>query len=127
MASILSSVTSCENKCAVVISTFCPVQKSSNGQEPSAIDAHHRLGPANDYRTLYYLGLCSFGLGEYRGAAKSLKKALKINPDDAKSQYQLALTYLQLNKVREARKKLNILYMLDMNMYDSLNYHINNI
>ena len=55
------------------------------------------------------------------------EKALKINPDDAKSQYQLALTYLQLNKVREARKKLNILYMLDMNMYDSLNYHINNI
>jgi len=32
-----------------------------------------------------------------------------------------------LNKNREARKKLNILYMLDMNMYDSLNYHIKNI
>ena len=73
------------------------------------------------------MGLCSFGLGEYRDAAKSLKKALKINPDDPKSQYQLALTYLQLNKRREARKKLNILYMLDINLYDSLNYHINNI
>ena len=82
---------------------------------------------ANDYRTLYYLGLCSFGLGEFRDAAKLLKKSLKINPDDPKSHYQLALTYLQLNKIREARKKLNILYMLYMNMYDSLNYHINNI
>jgi tetratricopeptide (TPR) repeat protein len=80
----------------------------------------------NDYRTLYYLGLCSFGLSEFRNAAKSLKKALRINPDDAKSHYQLALTYLQLNKVREARKKLNILYMLDMSMYDSLNFYINN-
>jgi tetratricopeptide (TPR) repeat protein len=90
-----------------------------------AFKKSYEINP-NDYRTLYYLGLCEFGLNKFRNAAKSYKKALKINPDHAQSHYQLALTYLELKKMREARKKMNILYMLDMSLYDSLHYHINN-
>ena len=41
------------------------------------------------------------------------------------SDYNLAISYLALGKKREAEKKLDILYMLDKSLYDSLDVRIN--
>ena len=69
--------------------------------------------------------MCDYGISNFKSAAKFFKKALKIYPDDPNTHYKLALTYLKLNKIREARKKLNILYMLNNSLYDSLDNQIN--
>ena len=64
-------------------------------------------------------------LNNYETAAKSYKKAIKINTEDILSHYNLGISYLALGKKREAIKKLDILYMLDRNLYDSLSVRIN--
>jgi len=89
-----------------------------------AFEKSHKLNSA-DSRTLFYLGLVSQKLNDYSNAAKSYKKAIKLNDEDIQSHYNLAIIYLELDKKREARKKLDILYMLDKALYDSLYVRIN--
>ena len=89
-----------------------------------AFEKSHKLN-SGDSRTLFYLGLVSQKLKDYDNAAKSYKKAIKLNDEDIQSHYNLAIIYLELDKKREARKKLDILYMLDKNLYDSLYVRIN--
>ena len=79
----------------------------------------------DDFKSLYYIGLCQSNLRHDWEAAKSFKLALKLNSDDALSHFELAKSYLKLNKKREAKKKLNILYILDRDLHDSLKYYIN--
>jgi tetratricopeptide (TPR) repeat protein len=74
-----------------------------------------------DFRSHYYSGECYMGLGRYDTAAKSFKKALNINPDDARTHYSLGITYIELDKFRSANNELSILYMLDRDLYNSLN------
>ncbi len=78
----------------------------------------------NDHRILYFIGKCHYNLNDFKNAAKSLKKALKIYSDDPEAHYLLGLTYLKLNKKRSATKELNILYMLNQELYDSLQYYL---
>ena len=58
---------------------------------------------------LFYLGLVSQKLNDYEIAAKSYKKAIRINSSHILSHYNLAISYLELGKKREAQKKLDIL------------------
>ena len=102
----------------------CYFQISDYNQAKLSFERSHKLN-TGDYRTLFYLGRVSDKLEDYEIAAKSYKKAIKINKDDIYSHYNLALTYLALGKKREAKKKLDILYMLDRNLYDSLSVRIN--
>ena len=67
----------------------------------------------------------SASLKNYEVAAKSYKKAIKINSEHILSHYNLGLSYLALGKKREAMKKLDILYMLDRDLHDSLSLRIN--
>jgi len=82
------------------------------------------LNPS-DYRSQYYIGNCYYLLEDFQNAAVALKKALEINPDDPDTHYLLGLTYLKLEKLRSARNELNILYMLEPVLYDSLESYIN--
>ncbi|MFQ6609281.1 MAG: tetratricopeptide repeat protein [Fidelibacterota bacterium] len=99
-----------------------------NGNYQPAITFFNRVLRTNsdDFRSHYYVGKCYFNLGQFEDAAKSLKKALNINPDDAQAHYSLGLTYLELKKFRSAGNELNILYMLDRALFDSLNVRIEN-
>jgi tetratricopeptide (TPR) repeat protein len=89
-----------------------------------AFEKSHKLN-SGDYRTLFYLGFVSQELSNYESAAKSYKKAIRINSDHSLSHYNLGISYLELGKKREAQKKLDILFMLDKTLYDSLNVRIN--
>ena len=78
----------------------------------------------NDYRIWYYLGKSYLGLNEYIDAAKSFRKALKINPDDSESYFLLGISYIKLNKLKKANETLDFLYMLDRSLFDSLKFEI---
>ncbi len=80
----------------------------------------------DEYETHYYLGLCYRQTGRYMDAARKFKEALNLEPDDPKTHYALGQTYLNLEKMRSARKEMNILYMLDPVLYDSLRIQIEN-
>ncbi len=71
----------------------------------------------NDSVSLYYLGMCNQKLQNFINAAKLFKKSIKINPQFAPAHFELALTYNQLGKTREVKKELNILRMLDQELY----------
>ena len=79
----------------------------------------------NDNRIKFFIGLAHKDLEEYTEAAKFFKKILKINPEDINAQFQLGICYFRLDKKRESKKILNSLYMLDRNLYDSLDRYIN--
>ena len=55
-----------------------------------------------------------------------IKKQLKLI-EHTLSHYNLGLSYLALGKKREAMKKLDILYMLDRDLHDSLSLRINSL
>ena len=74
----------------------------------------------NDSISLYYLGMCNQKLNNFINAAKLFKKSIKINPQFAPSHFELALTYNELGKTREVKKALNILRMLDQELYATL-------
>ena len=61
--------------------------------------------------------MCSQKLQNFISAAKLFKKSIQINPQFAPAHFELALTYNQLGKTREVKKELNILRMLDQDLY----------
>ena len=93
---------------------------------PSALLAFQSANQliANAFQTLYYIGLTYTGLGEVADAARTFRKALKLNPEDAPTFFALGSNYLILNKRKKAKEALDILYMLDENLYDSLKKQI---
>ena len=74
----------------------------------------------NDSVSLYYLGMCNQKLDNFINAAKLFKKSIKVNPQFASAHFELALTYNKLGKSREVKKELNILRMLDQDLYADL-------
>ena len=94
------------------------------------LNANYKLAEVNflksikmnpdDSISLYYLGMCNQKLSNFVSAAKYFKKSIKINPQFAPAHYELALTYNELGKSREVKKELNILRMLDRDLYTSL-------
>ena len=74
----------------------------------------------NDSVSLYYLGMCNQKLDNFINAAKLFKKSIKVNPQFALAHFELALTYNKLGKTREVKKELNILRMLDQDLYADL-------
>ena len=75
-------------------------------------------------KNIFLIGEAYYNLNNYSESAKSFRKALKINPDDAQSHLGLGLCYFHLNKTRSMKKELNILKMLDPILYDSLQFYI---
>ena len=64
--------------------------------------------------------MCNQKLNNFINAAKLFKKSIKINPQFASAHFELALTYNKLGKTREVKKELNILRMLDQDLYADL-------
>ena len=64
--------------------------------------------------------MCNQKLDNFNDAAKLFKKSIKINPQFASAHFELALTYNELGKSREVKKELNILRMLDQELYAKL-------
>ena len=98
------------------------------GDYISALGAFQKSFSINslDFRTQYYIGECNYLTENFSDAAKAYKKSLNINPDNSESHYKLGLTYLKLKKRRSAKKELNILHMLNQELFDSLSYYYNN-
>ena len=74
----------------------------------------------NDHRILYYIGKSYSGLGEESDAARTFRKALKINPEDSEIYFELGKSYYKLNKNKKVTETLDILNMLDRSLYDQL-------
>ena len=74
----------------------------------------------NDYKTLYNIGCSYTGLYEEADAALKFREALKINLEDPYIYYALGQSYHKLNKKKKVREILDILYMLDRELYSQL-------
>ena len=74
----------------------------------------------NDHKILYNIGRCYFGLEESADAVRKFREALKINPEDPDIYYALGQSYHKLNKRKKTQEMLDILYMLDRELYDQL-------
>ena len=62
---------------------------------------------------------------DFKSAAKLFKQLIKSDENNSDALYKLGICYVELNKMREAKKILNNLYYIDMGLYDSLNIFIN--
>jgi tetratricopeptide (TPR) repeat protein len=78
----------------------------------------------NNHQILYYTGLSYSGLGEESDAALIFRKALKINPEDPEIYFALGKSYYKLNKNKKVRETLDILNMLDRNLWYQLRNEI---
>ena len=64
--------------------------------------------------------MCNYQKNNYINAAKFFKKSIKIEPENPQTHFNLALTYHALEKNREVKKEMNIIYMLDQNQHIAL-------
>jgi len=62
-----------------------------------------RLNPFPAYYYYYHLGRCYFYAGQYEDALAEYKKMLQRAPNSFLSHFSLAITYVQLDRVEEAR------------------------
>ena len=88
-----------------------------------ALQQANVLSP-NNHQILYYTGLSYSGLGEESDAALIFRKALKINPEDPEIYFALGKSYYKLNKNKKVRETLDILNMLDRNLWYQLRNEI---
>jgi tetratricopeptide (TPR) repeat protein len=58
--------------------------------------------------TSYYLGFAYFKQGDLLAAEKWLKKAARLNPNDARVQYQLGFVYRKEGREEEAKKAMTL-------------------
>ena len=73
-------------------------------------------------KSLYQTGSCYLKLNDNKKAAKVFKSIVKRNPNHVESRFELVNVYLALNKSREAKKECEIIYMLDREIYNSIDY-----
>jgi Flp pilus assembly protein TadD len=59
-------------------------------------------------------------LKNFEQALPYLERAVKLKPDDPMAQYNLAITYINLNDNYSAREVLKVLQQLDRNLADRL-------
>jgi len=87
------------------------------------IEKGMRMDPHNPSRYLWLLGLAHFNKGEFAEAAKSLEKALRLNPENWGINTQLAAFYGLLGRKQEGREALEIVRKGFGNLID-LPYHM---
>ena len=73
-------------------------------------------------KSLYQKGACHLKLNDNKKAAKIFKSIVKREPNHVQSRFELVNVYLSLNKSREAKKECEIIYMLDREIYNSIDY-----
>ena len=73
-------------------------------------------------KSLYQIGSCHLKLDDNKKAAKIFKSIVKNDPNHVESRFELINVYLALNKSREAKKECEIIYMLDREIYNSIDY-----
>ena len=84
-----------------------------------------KLYSYDDINILYHLGFCYLKINDYTNAAKYFKSIIRINPDHPETHNNLISIYAELNKLKEARKECDILFMLDRDLYYLNNFCIN--
>jgi len=75
-----------------------------------------------DILTLFNLGNAYLNLEDYQNAAKYFKSVIRLNHDHSKTHHQLINVYVKLNKLREAKKECDILFMLNRDLYSSTKF-----
>ena len=75
-------------------------------------------------KSLYSIGSCYLKLNDNKKAAKTFKSIIKRDPNHVQSRSELVDLYIALNKSREAKKECEIIYMLDREIYNSIEYCI---
>jgi adenylate cyclase len=82
-------------------STLCYAERFDEGI--AYIKQGLRLNPFPAYYDYYHLGRCYYHNGQYEDALIELKKALQRAPDTGIVHFALALTYISLDREKEAR------------------------
>ena len=85
----------------------------------------YKLYSYDDINILYHLGFCYLKINDYTNAAKYFKSIIRINPDHPATHNNLISIYAELNKLKEARKECDILFMLDRDLYYLNSFCIN--
>ena len=73
-------------------------------------------------KSLYSVGSCYLKLNDNKKAARIFKSIIKRDPNHVQSRSELVDVYIALNKSREAKKECEIIYMLDREIYNSIEY-----
>ena len=69
---------------------------------------------------LYYLGFCSYQLGDYTQSVRFYKKSLILSPNNPNAIYSLGQSYIDLNNKKEAKRQLKVLMGIDMSLFELL-------
>ena len=85
----------------------------------------YKLYSYDDINILYNLGFCYLKIKDYTNAAKYFKSIIRINPDHPETHNNLISIYTELNKLKEAKKECDILFMLDRDLYYLNSFCIN--
>src|SRR6202008_2863009 len=81
-------------------------KKLEQGRPPEAGSVCEQLYAANDPDKLTALGTIYGQHGDLEAALKPFRRAAELAPQSPQMQYNLALTYFQLNRFEEARAPL---------------------
>ena len=96
-----------------------------NGGHPYLVDLEISYNKNNNHlESLYDLGNCYLLMKDFKQSAQYYKRVIRKNPEHVLSRIKLIDVYLGLNKSREAKKECEIIYMLDREIYNSIEYCI---
>jgi tetratricopeptide (TPR) repeat protein len=79
----------------------------------------------DSFEVLYLLGNAYYTTDNYLSAIKNYEKCLEICPNFAKARYNLALNYLKVNKIADAKKQYEWLLKLDTDLATKLKAKLN--
>jgi len=82
------------------------VQKLDQGSRDEAHAVCNQLYDPNDAEKLTVLGTIYGKHGDFEDALQPLRRAAELAPESPQMQYNLALTYYQMNQFQQARKPL---------------------
>jgi TolA-binding protein len=83
--------------------------KTNNFAEAAKVFREILADEPNNQGALYYLGLSEQGRGFYQNAIDPFSKVESNNQNYSEAQYQLALSYLKINKLAKAKAILKVL------------------
>jgi tetratricopeptide (TPR) repeat protein len=87
--------------------------------------AQYAKGRSDSFEVLYLLGNAYYATDKFNDAIRSYEKSLEICPNFPKARYNLALNYLKLNRVQDARKQYDWLLKLDTDLASKLKARLN--
>lgn len=101
-----------------------PVKGMSKNLIAVLLFAFSTTGLCQSMQELVTLGDRYYSKKEYKGALEHYLKALDINPDDAKLNLQIGLSYLYSETKSKAARYISKAYRLNPTINDEIDYHL---